>query len=70
MKKVASKLLTKQAKLVDRRSRGHASHVRQGTQGMLEGKRESSRGTLTSEYVGTKGKLTRQARKHSMHVST
>ena len=70
MKKVASKLLTKQAKLVDRRSRGHASHVRQGTQGMLERKHESLQGTLTSEYVGTKGKLTRHTRKHSMQVST
>ena len=66
--KVAPKLLTKQARYVGRWSRGQASHLKQGTQGMLEREHLSSQGTLTGEYVSTQGIMTGEAYKHSRHV--
>ena len=48
LKKVASKLLTKQANYVGRWSRDHTSHVIQGTQGMLEDEHVSLQDMLAS----------------------
>ena len=68
LEKVASKLLTKQARHAGRWSRGHASHVRQETQGMLVCEHMSSQATLTR--VSTQVMLTCETRKHSRHVGT
>ena len=68
LKKVASKLLTKQARHASRWSRGHASNVRQGTQGMLVCEHMSSQATLTR--VSTQVMLTCETCKHSRHVGT
>ena len=65
LKKVASKLLTEDEKHVGRWSRGHASLVRQGTQGMLAREHVTSQATFTREYVSTQGMLTPEACKHS-----
>ena len=51
VKKVASKLLTEEAKQVGRWSCGDASRVRQGTHGMLACEQLSLQATLTSECI-------------------
>ena len=67
-KRVASKLLTGEGKYVGRRSRGHISRVKQGTQGMLAREHVSSQDTLAYEYKDTHGMLAHEARKPSRHV--
>ena len=59
LKKVALKLLTKQASYVERWSRGHASHVRQGTQSMLKCEYVSLQDRLAREHISTQDTLTR-----------
>ena len=51
---MASKLLTEEKEHVDKWSRGHASRVKQGTQGMLAREHMSSLATLTLEYIAHK----------------
>ena len=55
---------TKESQDVGRWSRGHASRVRQGTQGMLVHKHVSSQITLTREYISMQCMLTSQASEH------
>ena len=64
LKKLASKLFTKEARHVGR-LRCHPSNVRQRTQGMLEREHVSLQGTLTREYVSRQGMMTREAGMHS-----
>ena len=58
LKKVVSKLLTKETKHVGRKSRGHANPSRKGTQGMLTHEHVSSQATLTRGDISTQDMLT------------
>ena len=49
MKKLASKVITEEAKHVGRISSGHARRLRQGTQGILASEYVSWQATLTRE---------------------
>ena len=62
MKKVVSKILSEEAKHVGTSSRGHASRVRQETQGMFACEHKRSQATLTREYINTQYMLTCEAR--------
>ena len=64
LKKLASKLFTKEARHVGRLL-CHPSNVRQRTQGMLEREHVSLQGTLAREYVSRQGMMTREAGMHS-----
>ena len=70
IEKMPSKLLTDKSKYFGRWSSGHASRVRQGSQGMLACEHVRSQATLIREYISTQSMLTCNARKHSRHVGT
>ena len=60
LEKVASKLLTKQARHIGRWSHGHTRSVRQETQGIMKREHVSLQGKLARKHVSTQDTLARE----------